>query len=72
MDSFVLNGSINPASIDVRWSIDGNQVLIRNSSALDAISIVDGKRYTMVTFAQLVNGTNAVAVDGITLSPNNK
>lgn len=73
LDNFVLNGTLSPAGIDVRWSVDGSQVLIRNSTALDGIRITDGVRYTIVQFSsQLVNGTDPIPVSGIQLSPDSE
>jgi hypothetical protein len=72
MDSFVLNSSVNPASIDVSWAPDGNQVLLRNSTALDGIAVVDGSRHTIVVFADITNNTVVVPVDGVTMSPDSR
>lgn len=69
MDDFVLNNTLSPASIDVSWANDGTKVLIRNSTALDAISVASGARYTVVSFDELVNNTTPVEVVGIEMSP---
>lgn len=72
LDSFVLNASVNPASIDVSWSPDGNQVLIRNASTLDGIVAATGSRHTIVVFFDLTNASVVVPVDGVTMSPDSK